>query len=171
MSIGKLIAAGFRDRPTGGTVFSDSIEVFRPNAEKSAQRAAEHRTAVLSKYQSEFHSRQNRTWVDAIADSMNRLVRPVVSFGLLYPIIATVWAPEQMAQVWVAIATLPAGYWAVVGIVLPFYFGGRMQTKALEASHWLAASRAATDLIAVENDSRSPDRNQALHDWKGSQQE
>ena len=165
MSFGQFIAALFGRRPEGGTIFSESVEVFRPNAEKSATRAAVQRKAALSQYQSEFHLRSNRTWIDAFADALNRLVRPVVSFGLLYPIAATVWAPERMAKVWVAIATLPPGYWAVVGIVLPFYFGGRMQVKALQASGWQAAAMAAAGLVSAQTAADS-ETNAALEDWK-----
>ena len=142
---------------------AETIEVFRENSEKSAQRAAQHRTAALAQYASEFHLRSNRTWLDAFADGLNRLVRPVVTIGLLYPIPATIYAPETMATVWTAIGTLPTGYWAVVGIILPFYFGGRMQVKALSAGNWHRAAQLAAALQPEEAEASDFD-NAALSD-------
>ena len=121
----------------------ETLETLRPNAENSAGRADEHRSAAQHQYAAEFYARSSRTWLDSLADGLNRLVRPVVTLGLLYPIPATVYAPERMSDVWSAMATLPQGYWAIVGIVLPFYFGGRMQVKALAATQWRAAASAA----------------------------
>ena len=146
-------------------VIAETVEVFRPNAERDADRAARHQTAALAQYAAEFHARDNRTWIDALADGMNRMVRPLVTIALIYPIPATVYAPERMATVWIAIATLPPGYWAVVGIVLPFYFGGRMQMKALASSEWRAAAAAASALSARES-TEAPDENAALADWR-----
>ncbi len=150
----------------GRNVVTETIEVFRPNEENSAQRAADHATAALNQYATEFHHRENRNWLDALADGLNRLVRPVVTIGLLYPIPATVGNPERMASVWSALATLPPGYWAIVGIVLPFYFGGRMQMKALASSEWRAAADAASALSAHAD--IQGEENAALADWRTS---
>ena len=150
---------------SGRNVIAETAQVFRPNAENSAQRAADHATAALSQYAAEFHQRRNRNWIDALADGLNRLVRPVVTAGLLYPIPATVIAPEQMAKVWTAMATLPPGYWAIVGIVLPFYFGGRMQMKSLAASGWRATASAAAAFATPATLATDPSDNAALDGW------
>lgn len=172
MNFWQFLQGLFVPRTGGGTVVTDTIEVFRPNAEKAAERIALHQTAALAQYRAEFHDRTNRNWIDAVADGMNRLVRPVVSFGLLAPIFATIWAPDKMSKVWIAISTLPPGYWAVVGIVLPFYFGGRMQVKALDAAGWQAAALATSQLVDDEMRSDATgqaDGNAALSDWGRSQ--
>lgn len=148
----------------GRNVVAETVGVFRPNAELSAARAATHRAAALGQYAAEFHARENRTWIDALADAINRLVRPVITLALLYPIPATIHDPEAMAKVWAAIATLPPGYWAVVGIVLPFYFGGRMQIKALNAGKWRAAAAAA--IAFGEEAAAEVAQNPALDDWR-----
>ncbi len=173
MNIWPFLSGLFSNRQVGGNVMTDSIEVFRPNAERSAQRQATARAAAVVQYTSEFHHRANRTWIDAFADGMNRLVRPSVAFGLLYPVVATVWAPERMTIVWKAIATLPPGYWAVVGIVLPFYFGGRMQMKALQAAGWQAAAQAAATLPDPNKNAQAHangQANAALDEWAQSNQ-
>ena len=145
----------------------ETIEVFRPNAEANAQRVADYKTAALHQYAAEFHSRTNRTWIDSVADGLNRLIRPIVTLLMLYPLYATVQNPELMARVWTALATLPDGYWAVAGIVLSFYFGGRMQMKALNSSTMGAAAQALTALSSDDEIvDESTDSNPALDNWR-----
>lgn len=169
MALGQVILSLFGANNSGTNVVKQTAEVFRENAENAADRAARHATAALAQYASEFHNRDNRTWLDAFADGMNRMVRPLVTIGIFLPIPATVWAPQTMAEVWTAMATLPAGYWAVVGIILPFYFGGRMQMKALAAANWRTAAGAALNLtrdITRLRQARRP--NAALEDWQAT---
>ena len=69
-------------------------------------------------------------WCDGLVDGLNRLVRPVITFGLLGILPAVVIWPEGAAIAFAALALLPAGYWALVTVIIGFYFGGRMQLKA-----------------------------------------
>ena len=149
-------------------VVKETVEIFRPNAEANAQRVADYKTAALHQYANEFHSRTNRTWMDSLADGLNRLIRPVVTLMILFPIYATVHDPEGMAKVWVSLATLPDFYWGVVGLVLSFYFGGRMQIKALNSSTMGAAAQALTALSShdPEEVDGSTDYNPALEEWR-----
>ncbi len=164
MGLGTILGAIF-GAGSGRNAIVETVGAFRPNAEAQAQREADHRSAALGQYAAEFHTRENRTWLDALADGLNRLVRPVVTIGLLAPIPMTVMDPAGMARVWLAIATLPPGYWAIVGIVLPFYFGGRMQMKALSASKWRAAAGAASALAGrVSDDPTHPETPDASHE-------
>jgi hypothetical protein len=54
-----------------------------------------------------------------------------------------IW-PEGAAVAFAALALLPAGYWALVTVIIGFYFGGRMQLKAqdFQKSVQSAADRA-----------------------------
>jgi len=151
----------------GRNVIAETAEVFRPNAENDAQRVADAQAAALAQYAAEFGPRANRTWLDALADGLNRLVRPVLTLALFAPVVLTVRDPERMARVWTALATMPDGYWAVAGIVLPFYFGGRMQVKSLEAGQFRAAAEAVARL-APSADTSAPDGNAALEDWRAA---
>jgi len=149
-----------RDR----NVIAETAGIFLPNAEAGAARAAAAQAAALNQYAAEFGPRAGRTWLDALADGMNRLVRPVVTLGLFAPVVLTLRDPEGMARVWTALATMPPGYWAVVGIVLPFYFGGRMQVKSLAAGQFRAAAEAVARLAQGPAEA---DGNAALEDWQG----
>ena len=81
---------------------------------------------------------------DGLVDGLNRLVRPVITFGLLGILPAVVIWPEGAAVAFAALALLPAGYWALVTVIIGFYFGGRMQLKAqnFQKSVQSAADRA-----------------------------
>lgn len=156
----------------GRNVVTETVEVFRENAEKGAQREADYRNAALVQYAAEFHQRNNRTAIDAFADALNRLIRPAITIAAFYPLYATVRDPETMALVWNAIATLPAGYWAILSLIVPFYFGGRMQAKALDATMFKSAAEAVSKLAtpeAVEEVEAQHEDNPALAEWKAAQ--
>lgn len=155
----------------GNNAVKETIEVFRPNAEANAQRVADYKTAALHQYAAEFHARSNRNWIDSLADGLNRLIRPVVTIMVLFPIYATVHDPESMAKVWQSLATLPDFYWGIVGLVLSFYFGGRMQTKALNSATMGAAAKALTALSSNDDVDDSADSNPALDQWRNTKGE
>lgn len=133
-------------------------EVFRPNAERSEQREADIKAAVMAQYAAEFHRRANRTWIDALADGLNRLVRPVLTLLVFLPLALTYSDPARMARVWGALSTLPEYYWYIVGLIIAFYFGGRMQVKSLEGvqSQFEVAAAAARQLPRSREPSSAP---------------
>ena len=104
-------------------------EVFRPNAEASDFRSHAYDEAVLPQYAAEF-AYPRRGWFDGLVDGLNRLVRPMITFVLLGILPAVVIWPEGAAIAFAALALLPAGYWALVTVIIGFYFGGRMQLKS-----------------------------------------
>ena len=60
---------------------------------------------------------------------LNRLVRPMITFGLLGILPAVIIWSERATIAFAALPLLPAGYWALVTVIIRFYFGGRMQLK------------------------------------------
>lgn len=124
-------------------VIAETAEVFRPNAENQAQREAEYNRAALGQYSAEFHDRQNRNLIDSLADALNRLIRPVLTIGIVFPIPMTIYDPAAMAEVWQTLAEIPQEYWYLFGIVVGFYFGGRMQIKGQNFRQAVASSVAA----------------------------
>jgi hypothetical protein len=155
----------------GRNVVAETAEVFRENAEAGAQRDANYRQAALAQYGKEFHARNNRTWLDAFADSLNRLIRPGLVIVVMYPVIQTVRDPIGMKAVWEALATVPEGWWALVIPVVLFFFGGRMQTKVLDARMFQSAAKAVSAL-STQADSEMPsatEDNPALREWADAQ--
>ena len=134
----------------GRNVVAETAEVFRVNSEKQASRLIGLDQAVLAQYAAEYHSRQNRTWIDALADGLNRLVRPVLTLAIFAPLALTIYDPTAMAEIWLALATVPSEFWVLQGVVISFYFGGRMQMKALGSKSSFEASAAALRDLAAE---------------------
>ena len=131
-----------------GSTAEQVAGVFRPNAENGAIRGHSYDSATLSQYAAEFHRRRNRTWIDSLADGLNRLVRPFITlavFGVLPAV--SIW-PEHMAVVFVTWALLPTAYWGCFATILAFYFGGRMQIKSQDFERSVAEAAArAPDVI------------------------
>jgi len=128
----------------GRNVATEVAGIFRENAERTAARDHEYNSAALAQYAAEFHARQNRTLFDSLVDGLNRLARPLITLTALGVIPAVVIWPEELAVAFSALALLPTGYWALVSIIIGFYYGGRMQIKAqnFERSVTEAAARA-----------------------------
>lgn len=116
-------------RAVGNTV-EQVHDTFRPNAEKSAQRASDYNQAALAQYAAEFHARANRTWFDSLVDGLNRLARPLITMSVLGMLPAAMFFPEDTAVAIQAIQLLPTGYWALLSVIIGFYYGGRMQIKS-----------------------------------------
>ena len=117
--------------------------VFKPNAGALETRGHAYNRAALAQYIAEF-AHLRRGWFDSLVDGLNRLVRPAITFGFLGSLPAVVIWPEGAAIAFAALALLPAGYWALVTVIIGFYFGGRMQLKAqdFQKSVRSAADRA-----------------------------
>lgn len=124
--------------------------VFTSNAEKDAQRSSEEQMALLQSYQAEFNARQNRNWIDAFADAFNRLVRPFIVFMVLSIFIMAYVSPTQFALIGTAMGAIPNGYWALLSVVIGFYFGGRMQLKSQDFQFQKSQVAAVKQLIEAK---------------------
>lgn len=131
----------------GRNVITETAGAFVANAEASAEREAELNGAALAQYASEFGARSARTWFDSFVDGLNRLVRPMLTFAILLPIAASIWWPAHAAAAIASLAILPAGYWGVLGVVISFFFGGRMQIKAQDFERSVADAVARAPAV------------------------
>ena len=112
------------------------IEVFKPNAETSAERDHVERLALsdqdlasLQQFAAEFHAREGRTWWDSLIDGLNRLPRPLITLGILAFFVLAPLEPVRFLEIAKIYALMPDGFWALLSVVVAFYFGGRMQLK------------------------------------------
>ena len=139
--------------------------VFKPNAEASEARGHAYDGAALGQYAAEF-AHPRRGWFDGLVDGLNRLVRPVITFGLLGILLAVVIWPEGAAIAFAALALLPAGCWALVTVIIGFYFGGRMQLKAqdFQKSVQSAADRAPEVIANIKRLRTALSPNEAADD-------
>ena len=115
-----------------GLVFGDAsrrtIEVFRENAEKSAERQHERHAAALGQFSAEFiHARRDR--FGSFIDGLNRLPRPLMAFGVLALFSSAMADPIWFATRMQGLALVPEPLWWLLGAVISFYFGARHQAK------------------------------------------
>ena len=139
--------------------------VFTTNAENDAQRSADEQMALLEAYQAEFHHRDNRTWADSLADTFNRLVRPVIVVIIIFIFCIAYVDPARFAEITLALSSIPNGYWVLLSVIIGFYFGGRMQLKSQDFVFRKHQVRAVQALIEAKKefrklkmDSDEPDR-------------
>jgi len=139
--------------------------VFTTNKENEAQRSADEQMALMKAYQAEFNQRSNRTWIDSFADGFNRIVRPFIVTLVISIFFIAYVSPEQLAKITLAMSSIPDGYWALLGVIIAFYFGGRMQLKSQQFKFNESQTDAVRALIEtkkefrkLEMDTDEPDR-------------
>jgi len=136
-------------------------EVFVENKENKGQRLHEQvmgelnrDMASLQQFASEFHSRQNRTWWDSFVDGLNRLPRPLLTIAILGFFVLAPLDPARFLEIAKAYELMPPGYWALVSVIIGFYFGGRMQLKAQDMVVKKDAVQAMKDLVSMKREFR-----------------
>jgi hypothetical protein len=142
------------------------IEVFKPNAESEARRGHAERLALsaqdlasLEQYAAEFQPRANRPWWDSFIDGLNRVPRPLITLGVLAFFVLAPLDPLRFAQIARAYELMPDGFWALLSIIVAFYFGGRMQLKRQDMAIKGGALEVAREVLALQQAAR--ERNQA----------
>ncbi|MBI5329334.1 MAG: hypothetical protein HZB71_01865 [Betaproteobacteria bacterium] len=138
----------------GASAVEKVAGVFTTNVEKDAQRSAEEQMALLQAYQAEFNERQNRTWADSLADAFNRLIRPFIVTIVIFIFVVAYVNPAHFAQIATALGAIPNGYWALVSVIIGFYFGGRMQLKSQDFAFQQHQAEAVRALIETRKEFR-----------------
>lgn len=147
-----------------GNVFKpakDLAEVFVENKEQRAERHHEESMAdtelnaeVLQQFATEFQRRASRSWWDSFVDGLNRLPRPLLTLSVIAFFLLTPFYPQKIIEVSKAYEVIPAGFWALLSIIVGFYFGGRMQLKSQDFTVKGSAVKAAQDLVQVRREFR-----------------
>jgi hypothetical protein len=168
------------------------IEVFKPNAEMAAARGHEETMALseqdmasLQQFAAEFHARERRTWWDSLVDGLNRLPRPLITLGILAFFVLAPLEPVRFLEVAKVYQIMPDGFWALLSVVVAFYFGGRMQLKrqdmavkdgALLVAREIIAQRRAASAAAAParapepaEPADSPGTNRVIEEWRRRQ--
>jgi len=150
----------------GGGGLSGAAEkvsgIFRPNAEKGAQRDHSANMATLDQFSSEFRQLKKRTWWDSFIDGLNRLPRPLITLGVLGMFVLAPVDPELFISVAEAYSLMPAGFWGLLSIIIAFYFGGRMQAKAGAFSVSNEQVQAAKEMSAMRRQRLEPEEDLVL---------
>ena len=138
------------------------IEVFKPNAEMEAARGhretmalSEQDLASLRQFAAEFHAREGRTWWDSLVDGLNRLPRPLITIGILAFFVLAPLEPVRFLEVARVYEIMPDGFWALLSVIVAFYFGGRMQLKRQDMAAKGGALLVASEILARRRAERS----------------
>jgi hypothetical protein len=106
--------------------------------------------ASLDQFAAEFQPRRNRTWWDSFIDGLNRLPRPLITLGVLAFFVLAPFDPLRFAQIARAYELMPDGFWALLSIIVAFYFGGRMQVKRQDMAIKGGALTAAREIMSMQ---------------------
>lgn len=139
-------------------------EVFVENKENKGQRRHDQTLAdmdrdmaSLGQFSAEFHRRESRTWWDSFVDGLNRLPRPLLTIAVLGFFVLAPLDPTRFLEIAKAYELMPPGYWALLSVIIGFYFGGRMQLKAQNFTVKKDAVKAAKELIQIKKEFRQLD--------------
>jgi hypothetical protein len=143
--IGAIFGALFG---SGRNVVTETVEVFRPNAEAEAQRTAAFQAAALGQFSTEFlHPRAGG--FDRFVDGLNRLPRPAMAFSVIFllgsSMVDPVWFGSRMA----GLALVPEPLWWLLGAIVSFYFGARHQTKTQDFQRSAAETAILAERLAA----------------------
>ncbi len=140
------------------------VEVFKPNAEHEAERGHAERLALstqdlasLQQFAAEFQPRAKSTWWDSFIDGLNRLPRPLITLSVGAFFVLAPLDPLRFAQVARAYELMPDGFWALLSIIVAFYFGGRMRLKRQDMAVKGGALAVAQEVLAMQRAAREPD--------------
>jgi hypothetical protein len=137
------------------------VEVFKPNAEGEAQRGHAERLALsaqdlasLQQFAAEFQPRAKSTSWDSFIDGLNRLPRPLITLSVGAFFVLAPLDPLRFAQVARAYELMPDGFWALLSIIVAFYFGGRMRLKRQDMAVKGGALAVAQEVLAIQRAAR-----------------
>ena len=137
------------------------VEVFKPNAEKKAVREHQERLELskqdlmsLQQFADEFKSKRTSTAWDSFVDGLNRLPRPLITLGILGLFVLAPADPIRFLEIARAYQIMPDGFWALLSIIIAFYFGGRMQVTRDQMKIAGGALDAAKEIINVRKSMR-----------------
>lgn len=101
----------------------DEKAAFRKELLELGDKAEERSQAAMrdarDAYRAEFEHGSHTTKFDSFVDGMNRLVRPVVTYGLLAAVLGVFDVPT----------TINVNIWTPLTVVLAFWFGGRLLSR------------------------------------------
>lgn len=147
-----------------GNIFTSSRDVdgvMTRNKASNSDREGEEKladvgrdVASLHQFAAEFHDRMNRTKWDSFVDGLNRLPRPLLTFAIIGFFVLAPASPARFLEIAKAYQVMPPGYWALLSVIVGFYFGGRMQLKSQDMTVKKDAMQAAKDLISMKKEFR-----------------
>lgn len=104
------------------------IEKWMSGRQNVKKQSHTEQMAVYEQFAAEFRDMKNRTWWDSLIDGLNRLPRPVMTFGVIWLFWFCVDNPAGFVVSAEALKAMPYEGWVALWMVIGFWFG----TKAVE---------------------------------------
>jgi Holin of 3TMs, for gene-transfer release len=134
------------------------VEALEANIGNEAERAhgerlalTEQELASLQQFAAEFQAREGRTWWDSLVDGLNRLPRPLIALGIVAFFLLAPLEPVRFFEIARAYQMLPDGFWALLSVIVAFYFGGRMQLKRQDRAVRCGILNVAREILAIRH--------------------
>jgi hypothetical protein len=144
------------------------IASFRPGPAEQARRDCAERLALslddlaaLQQLAAALQPRAERTSWDAFIDGLSRVPRPLITLGVLAFFLLAPLDPPRFAEIARAYEQMPDGFWALLSVVVAFYFGGRMQLKRQDMALRGGALEVAREVLALQRAARAHEGAQA----------
>lgn len=136
----------------GIPIIGDLIKtVFGSKLKRDAYQA-DARSAVYSQFAAEFG--HGKTWWDSLIDGLNRLPRPIMTFGTIWIFYYAISDPVNFAISARALAAMPKEGWYILGAVVTFWFAAKLpkdfgkykvQQGAIEIAKEVHSAREGSD--------------------------
>lgn len=135
------------------------------------QQDAERYSTAYGEMSAEFTAyRENRTWFDSLVDGLNRLPRPAMVYAVGYYFYMAYADLEHFNAINFALANVPDPAWVILGLIVGFYFGGRMQVYSnqfkLKNAAVAQSAEPRSSKPLVEGSSPSPRSNEVYDPLK-----
>ena len=163
----------------GGVVKSIGGIVKSVVGDKSAreQQASTEQMAVLAQFAAESQPRENRTWWDALVDGLNRLPRPLMTFGVMGLFVWAVVDPAEFALSMNVLQIVPEMLWYLFMTIVTFWFGGKLMAGAPRKSTAVDPAVVASVMKTLDDqrpkpvvekavaDEETPMSNASIEEW------
>ena len=108
----------------GIPLVGDLVKTIFGSSEERDQYQASARSDVYKQFAAEFG--HGKTWWDSLIDGLNRLPRPVMTFGTIY-IFWLCWTdPTKFLDGAVALQSMPKEGWYILGAIVTFWFAAKL---------------------------------------------
>lgn len=105
--------------------------------DKSARDQYSHMSqmAVQDSYAAEFMAPEKTHWFNMLVDGLNRLVRPLFTYGIIIMFWWAATSPEQFIVYIKTLQIVPESMWYIMWTIIAFWFGGRiLENRSLPSS-------------------------------------
>lgn len=106
------------------------LKIFVPDKSAKQDNQSNEVEQIQKSYQAEFIANEKHGFFNVFVDGINRLVRPIFSFGVMGFFVWAAVDPIDFTAFAVTLAVIPQMMWWILITIIGFWFGGRLLEKA-----------------------------------------